>query len=155
MGKFLLAPHDVTNTSVTLWVAALDEAPPLDLQPTPKLSGEKPPSNVGQWPSLAQAPRLRHHEIVVEGSRRAANLGPISRSADLVSYADYLEDLDTQVCRSVKAGMSEDETTRRVDLTRWQLQTLPPFPDNRFIPEWTSADRNVRADYALVSAEGH
>ena len=67
MGRFLLVPHDVTNSSLTLWVAAVDDAPLLDVQLMPKLAGEKPPSNAGQWPTGSPQPRLRYHEIAVEG----------------------------------------------------------------------------------------
>jgi hypothetical protein len=53
---------------VTLWVATADEALPLDqLRVLPKLPGEKAPRNAGQWPPGAQIPRLRHHEITVDG----------------------------------------------------------------------------------------
>jgi hypothetical protein len=63
-----LIPHEVTSTSLTLWVAAVDEGSSLDaLSLVPQLSGAQPPRNVGQWPTNTPQPRVRHHEIVVTG----------------------------------------------------------------------------------------
>jgi glyoxylase-like metal-dependent hydrolase (beta-lactamase superfamily II) len=76
--------------------------------------------------------------------------GPLARAADLRLYADYLEDLDTQVRRAYAAGQSEDEAARSVDLRRWDRKILPSFPDDRLIPEWATADRNIRSAYQLA-----
>ena len=76
--------------------------------------------------------------------------GPLARAADIRSYADYLEDLDTQVRRAYRAGQSEDEAARSVDLSRWNREILPSFPDERLIPEWATADRNIRSAYQLA-----
>lgn len=76
--------------------------------------------------------------------------GPLARAGDLRAYADYLEDLDTQVRRAFDAGKSEDETARIVDLSRWDRKILPSFPDDRIVPEWATADRNIRSAYRLL-----
>ena len=76
--------------------------------------------------------------------------GPLAKAADLRSYADYLEDLDTQVRRAVREGKSEDEAARSVDLRRWDRKILPSFPDDRLIPEWATADSNIRSAYQLA-----
>lgn len=78
--------------------------------------------------------------------------GPIAKAADLRLYADYLEDLDSQVRRAYAAGQSEDEAARSVDLRRWDRKILPSFPDDRVIPEWATADRNIRSAYQLARA---
>ena len=86
---FFLIPHEVTSTSLTLWVAAVDEASPLDaLRLAPQLPGEQPPGNVGQWPLNTQQPRVRHHEIVVTGLAPRRSYGfSLMRGATAVAHA--------------------------------------------------------------------
>ena len=76
--------------------------------------------------------------------------GKLARASDLAAYADYLEDLNTQVERAYRAGKTEDETAQSVDLSRWHRHILPSFPDDRIWPEWASADSNIRAAYRLL-----
>lgn len=65
---FFLVPHDVSATSATLWVAGVDEQVSLDeLRLVPTLSGQRPPTSVGQWPPASDQPRLRHHSIAIDG----------------------------------------------------------------------------------------
>jgi hypothetical protein len=80
--------------------------------------------------------------------------GPLAHAADLRDYADYLEDLERQVSQAHAAGRSEDEAVRSVDLRRWHRRILPSFPDDRLIPEWATAARNVRSAYALIAGGG-
>lgn len=78
--------------------------------------------------------------------------GKLARASDLLAYAEYLEDLHTQVERAYRAGRTEDQTADAVDLSRWHRHILPSFPDDRLWPEWATADSNIRAAYRLLQS---
>jgi glyoxylase-like metal-dependent hydrolase (beta-lactamase superfamily II) len=81
--------------------------------------------------------------------------GPLVRARALRGYADYLEDLNAQVYQAYHSGMSEAEAARVVDLRRWHRKILPSFPEGRILPEWATADRNIRDAYRLIRDSGN
>lgn len=60
---YLLVPHDVSHSTATIWIAAIDEATSLgDLQLEPSLPSQTPTA-ARQWPEHASQPRISHREI--------------------------------------------------------------------------------------------
>ena len=78
--------------------------------------------------------------------------GPLARAVDLRRHADYLEFLYESVGRSHRAGLSEGETTREIDLSGWKLSALPSLHARKLT--WATARNNVRWMYRILDANG-
>ena len=70
------------------------------------------------------------------------------RANELRRHADYLEFLYESVKHSHRAGLSEEETKRKIDLSGWKLSALPSFHNRKLT--WATARNNVRWMYQLL-----
>ncbi len=75
--------------------------------------------------------------------------GPLARAADLRRFADYLEALYSAVQKAHKEGLTEDQAASEIDLSKWDLSILPSAHDT-LLPEWATAESNIRWVYQLV-----
>lgn len=98
---------------------------------------------------------------LIEAARNLANRypealfvpghGPLARAEDLHRHADYLQYLYESVERALKEGLSEDEATKKIDLSRWNLSILPSFHGGKLT--WATAKNNVRWMYRILEEQ--
>lgn len=70
------------------------------------------------------------------------------RANELRRHADYLEFLYESVKHAHRGGLSEEETTKEIDLSGWKLSALPSFHNRQLI--WATARNNVRWMYRIL-----
>ena len=76
--------------------------------------------------------------------------GPVTTSAELRAYGQYLSDLRERVRLALARGLSEDVTAAELAPTL-RRSVLPSFHGGHI--SWATAESNVRCVYQLVSAE--
>jgi glyoxylase-like metal-dependent hydrolase (beta-lactamase superfamily II) len=99
------------------------------------------------WASAVRSLAKTHaHAIFVPGH------GPLATATDLHHFADYLEELETQVQRAYRSGLSEDEAVVRTKVSARQFGSLPVFAPPGVV--WTTRSNNVRWAYRLLATRG-
>ncbi|MGF7212778.1 hypothetical protein GGE65_007413 [Skermanella aerolata] len=63
---YSLVPHEISTNTVNLWVAAIDDALPIEqLQLVPDMTGRTAIKYATEWPAKARMPRIRCREIEI------------------------------------------------------------------------------------------
>ncbi|HJT68480.1 MAG TPA: MBL fold metallo-hydrolase [Pyrinomonadaceae bacterium] len=77
--------------------------------------------------------------------------GPLATANDLNNYADYLQSLWDAVAQARQNGWTEDQGVARIDLSQWNLTTLPSYHGGRLC--WATAETNIRWVYEIQSGD--
>jgi len=77
--------------------------------------------------------------------------GPLATANDLNHYANYLQSLWDSVANARQSGWTEDQAVQRIDLSQWNLTTLPTFHDRHLC--WATAETNIRWVYQIQSGD--